>query len=164
MARTQTSPSQIADALTSTDFATASVDGASNVACLRTLGTGSAQAAAGNHTHAVTLWQALTDGATVTLAWLHASTNAVTLGGNRTLALSGTPAQGESCYLRLKQDGTGGRTLTWPTSGVTFNWPADEEIILGTTASRTDVVKLTCVDATPSALIFDAQIEFMNSY
>lgn len=109
-------------------------------------------------------WQTITDGATITLAWLHASINAVTLGGNRTLAISGTPAQGESCTLRVKQDGTGGRTITWPTSGVNFNWMYGEEPILTTTASRVDVFEILCVDATVGALVFDVKAMSFNIY
>jgi hypothetical protein len=110
------------------------------------------------------VWQTITDGATVTLAWLHGSTNAVTLGGNRTLAISGTPARGEHCYLRVTQDGTGNRTLTWPTSGVTFNWSLGEEILLTTTAGRFDVFRLTCSDATVGALVFDVAPDNLNCY
>lgn len=109
-------------------------------------------------------WQTMADGATVTLSWLNNSINAVTLGGNRTLVISGTPALGDVVRLRLKQDGTGTRTLTWPTSGVTFNWPLDEEPVLTTEAGRFDVIKLTCADATGGALVFDAVIEAMNCY
>ncbi len=107
-------------------------------------------------------WQTITDGATVTLAWLDNSINAVTLGGNRTLAISGTPAQGESCIRRVKQDGTGGRTLTWPTSGKTFNWPYGEEAVLTTTTDAVDVLQLRCVDATVGALVFDVDIPSLN--
>lgn len=108
--------------------------------------------------------QTITDGATVTLAWADRSLNCVTLGGNRTLAISGTPAVAESCLLRVLQDGTGNRTLTWPTSGVTLNWPLGEDPVLTTTASRFDVFRLTCFDATPSALVFDCEIVSMNNY
>lgn len=108
--------------------------------------------------------QTITDGATITLAWLHASLNCVTLGGNRTLAISGTPVAGERCTLRIKQDGTGARTITWPTSGVTINWPLGEEPILTTTANRIDTIELTCFDDTSGALVFDAYPLPMNVY
>lgn len=96
----------------------------------------------------------LTDGATVTLAWAHNSINMVTLGGNRALAISGTPAVGHSCRLFVTQDATGSRTLTWPTSGVDIQWPGNDEPILTTTAGRTDMFELTCTDATGGALVF----------
>jgi hypothetical protein len=113
---------------------------------------------------AASAWQTISDGSTVTLAWLHGSTNAVTLGGNRTLAISGTPARGEHCYLRVTQDGTGNRTLTWPTSGVTFKWPLGEVVLLTTTAGRFDVFRLTCSDATVGALVFDVTPDNLNCY
>ena len=96
----------------------------------------------------------LADGATVTLAWAHNSINNVTLGGNRTLTISGVPAVGQSCRLFITQDGTGSRTLTWPTSGVEIQWPGSDEPILTTTAGRTDMFELTCTDATVGALVF----------
>lgn len=52
MPRTQIRASQITDLdITDADIAAANKDGLANVPCLRTLGTGAQQAAAGNHTH-----------------------------------------------------------------------------------------------------------------
>lgn len=107
-------------------------------------------------------WNTMTDGATVTLTWSHDSTNVVTLGGNRTLAISGTPALNQKVRIRLTQDATGSRTLTWPTSGVTIKWPLGEVPVLTTTAAKTDTVELTCTDATGGALVFAGVILSMN--
>lgn len=108
--------------------------------------------------------QTMTDGATITLAWKNGSTNTVTLGGNRTLAISGTPKNGESVIIRFKQDATGGRTITWPTSGVTINWPLGEEPLLTTEPGRADAIIITCFDETPGALVFDAYPMPFNLY
>lgn len=62
--------------------------------------------------------QSNTDGATVTFDLNASDYHTVTLGGNRTLALSNA-AVGKNFTLRLQQDATGGRTVTW-FSGI--NW------------------------------------------
>jgi len=53
-----------------------------------------------------------TDGATITFNKNTSTDHSVTLGGNRTLALSNMAA-GDKITLRLQQDGTGSRTVTW---------------------------------------------------
>lgn len=81
----------------------------------------------GTGTSAITAWyqgnsrrskpfQALTDGATITWTIRTIDERAsVTLGGNRTLSISGA-VNGCRGVLYVKQDGTGGRTLTLPGS------------------------------------------------
>lgn len=59
-----------------------------------------------------------TDASTVTFDCSVASVHRVTLGGNRTLALS-NDLDDQRITLILKQDGTGGRTVTW-FSGITW--------------------------------------------
>lgn len=113
-------------------------------------------------TNSTTLWQTMTDGATVTLSWANLSTNSVTLGGNRTLAISGTPKLGEFVQVRLKQDGTGGRTVTWPSSGVTITWPLGASPVLTTTAGKTDTFQLLCVDETVGAIVLSGSYCSMN--
>lgn len=56
-----------------------------------------------------------TDGITITFDLAIADTHMVTLGGNRTLALSNqaTSPPWRRILLILKQDATGGRTVTW---------------------------------------------------
>lgn len=55
----------------------------------------------------------LTDGATITLNALQSNNFIVTLGGNRTLAIT-NPADGQEIEIWFIQDATGGRTITWP--------------------------------------------------
>lgn len=107
--------------------------------------------------------QTITDGSTITLAWLHGSMNVVTLGGNRTWAFSGTPAVEEELKIRIIQDATGGRTVTWPTSGVTINWVGDAGTpVLTTTPDKADVIGLRCTDDTSGALRFEGWVSSQN--
>jgi len=86
---------------------------------------------------------AATDGATVTFDCSAANIHTVTLGGNRTLALSNTTA-GQCLMLELKQDGTGSRTVTW-FSGI--SWAGGSAPTLTTTAAKTDVIRIRVVTA-----------------
>lgn len=77
----------------------------------------------------------LTDGATVTVDLSKRGIHQVTLGGNRTIALSGETV-GQVFILRLVQDGTGSRTISW-FSGI--SWQNGGTVpTLTTTASKTD--------------------------
>lgn len=75
-----------------------------------------------------------TDGATVTFDMSAGYKHKVTLGGNRTLALSNT-WDGVVFYVTLKQDGTGSRTVTWWSN---ILWPAGTVPTLTTTANKSD--------------------------
>jgi len=81
------------------------------------------------------------DGPTVTfdLVSTNSLLQALTLGGNRTLVVSNDVA-GDIFTLRLIQDGTGSRTVTW-FSGI--KWPAATVPTLTTTAAKIDIV--TCI-------------------
>ena len=79
-----------------------------------------------------------TDGATVTFTLTDKTKGkirSVTLGGNRTLAISGETV-GQVFMIRLIQDGTGSRTVTWFS---TIKWPDNVVPTLTTTASKIDV-------------------------
>lgn len=77
---------------------------------------------------------ALSDSATINIDWEDATTQYVTLGGNRTLQFD-NPIEGGRYILFLKQDGTGNRTVTWPT----ITWAdGDVEPTLSTGASDED--------------------------
>lgn len=84
---------------------------------------------------------ALTDGATVTLDASLGRTFRVTLGGNRTLAIT-NPTDGQVIELEIIQDGTGSRTLTLPAS-VRFSTTAPSSLyVLSTTAAKRDYLTL----------------------
>jgi len=89
--------------------------------------------AAGNHK--VLDWVTDTDGTTVTFDLTTYKKHRVTLGGNRTLALSGVSA-GDTFIISLIQDGTGGRTVTWFS---TIKWADGVTPTLTTTANKADV-------------------------
>jgi len=76
------------------------------------------------------------DGATVTFDLDSGNIQAVTLEGNRTLAISNENA-GQVFVLRLIQDGTGSRTVTWFS---TIKWAGGSAPTLTTTASKEDVL------------------------
>lgn len=103
----------------------------------------------------------LTDGATVTIDADFGQTQKVTLAGNRTLAFSGFKT-GQRVNLRLTQDGTGSRTVTWPSSGVTINWSGGPAPTLTTTASKADWILLICTDDSSGAEVYDADITMDN--
>jgi hypothetical protein len=84
-----------------------------------------------------------TDGATVTFDLDAANTHTVTLGGNRTLALSNADV-GQRFVIRLVQDGTGTRTVNWFS---TIKWPGGLVPTLTTTGGKTDVFGFICTSA-----------------
>ena len=78
------------------------------------------------------------DGATITFDMNESNTHSVTLGGNRTLAFTNT-ADGQAFMIRLKQDGTGSRTVTWtPGGSATILWAGGVAPTLTTTAGKVD--------------------------
>jgi hypothetical protein len=76
-----------------------------------------------------------TDGGTVTFDMNVSDKHTLTLGGNRTLAVS-NDVTGQQFTVLLKQDGTGSRTVTW-WSGI--KWPNGVAPTLTTTADKEDV-------------------------
>ena len=80
------------------------------------------------------------DGATVTFDMNASNYHNVVLGGNRTLAVSNV-AVGQSFVLRLTQDGTGSRTVTWFS---TISWADSTAPTLTTTASKADTFGFIC--------------------
>jgi hypothetical protein len=83
------------------------------------------------------------DGATITFDLNTSNIHKVTLGGNRTLALSNATV-GQVFVLRLTQDGTGSRTVTWFS---TINWAGGSAPALTTTLNKTDVFGFICTAA-----------------
>lgn len=84
-----------------------------------------------------------TDGTTVTFNLATSDWQIVTLGGNRTLAVS-NPTAGQQFTIQLNQDATGGRTVTW-FSGI--KWVGGVVPTLSTAGSKTDVFTFKCLSA-----------------
>ena len=80
---------------------------------------------------------ALTDAASITTDASLSNTFTVTLGGNRTLANPTNMTNGAIYNWRIRQDGTGSRTLAY---GSKFKWPGGTAPTLTTTASATDFI------------------------
>jgi len=85
----------------------------------------------------------LTDGATITIDQYRGDKFKVTLGGNRTIALT-NPTLDQKILVRVIQDGTGSRTLSYPAS---VKWPGGTAPTLTTTANASDWLGFYCVDA-----------------
>lgn len=75
------------------------------------------------------------DAGTVTFDLTASNVHTVTLAGSRTLAISNASV-GQPFVLRLVQDGTGSRTVTWFS---TIKWAGGSAPTLTSTASKTDV-------------------------
>lgn len=80
---------------------------------------------------------ALTDAASIATDASLSNTFTVTLGGNRTLANPTNMTNGAIYTWRVRQDGTGSRTLAY---GSKFKWPEGTAPTLTTTASATDFI------------------------
>jgi hypothetical protein len=86
---------------------------------------------------------ALTDAATIAVDWNNGQLQRVTLGGNRTFTFA-NPVEGQKYMLFLTQDGTGSRTVTWPT----IKWRGGSAPTLSTAASKIDVITLVYQNST----------------
>ena len=91
------------------------------------------------------IWGTDSDGATVTFDFsdvTKGNVRTVTLGGNRTLAVSNVDV-GQRFVLAIKQ-GAGGNTVNW-FSGIL--WPANVVPALTSTAGKYDVFGIICIGA-----------------
>lgn len=80
----------------------------------------------------------------VTVDLADGTSHALTLTGNVTLTLAGALGGADcSVTLRLTQDGTGSRTVTWPSS---VKWAGGTPPTLSTAAGARDVVTLTTIN------------------
>ena len=70
----------------------------------------------------------------ITLALTNGTFQIITLTGNATITMP-TATSGKSFILLLKQDGTGGRTVTWST----VKWPGGTAPTITSAASRQDI-------------------------
>ncbi len=77
-----------------------------------------------------------------TISLSNGSIQYLTLTGNCTYTFP-TPVAGQSFTLIQKQDGTGGRTVTWPAS---VKWPGGTAPTLTSTASKADKFIFTAID------------------
>jgi len=80
-----------------------------------------------------------TDGATITFNFNNGLSRQVTLGGNRTLAFSNAK-NGFVFYIKLIQDATGSRTVTWPS---TVDWEGGTAPTLTTAANAVDLFRFS---------------------
>lgn len=81
---------------------------------------------------------ALTDAATIAINATLGNTFTVTLGGNRTLDTPTNPSSGQKIIVRVTQDGTGGRTITYSAG---WNLGSDfAGLSLSTTPGATDYI------------------------
>jgi hypothetical protein len=79
-----------------------------------------------------------TDGATVTFDFDDGNVQEVTLAGNRTFAFTNAKPGGRY-MVKITQDATGSRTVTWPGN---IKWSGGSAPTLTTTAGKTDIVSL----------------------
>jgi hypothetical protein len=84
------------------------------------------------------------DAATITFNLATSDKHSVTLGGNRTLAVSNVQV-GQQFVILLKQDATGSRTITSWWTGI--SWPGGTVPTLTTAANKTDVFTFLCIAA-----------------
>ena len=81
-------------------------------------------------------------GTAYTISLANGSVQYLTLTGNCTYTFP-TPVAGVSFTLIQRQDGTGGRTVTWPS---TVDWPGATAPTLTSTANRVDKFIFTAID------------------
>ena len=79
----------------------------------------------------------LTDGATVTPNAALSNNFRWVIGGNRTLANPTNPSDGQVINIKIKQDATGGRTITW---GSAYKFPNGAAPALSSAANAVDVL------------------------
>lgn len=79
----------------------------------------------------------ITDGAGFAVNWNNGNVQQVTIVNNRTPTFS-NPKEGGRYILKIKQDGTGSRLITW--SGMTVQWRGGTAPTLTTTANKADII------------------------
>jgi hypothetical protein len=82
----------------------------------------------------------LTDAATVNWNINNGTVATLTLGGNRTMAAP-TNLSVRTFILKVIQDGTGSRTITWNS---VFKWASGVAPVLSTAAGATDIISFFC--------------------
>ncbi len=89
-----------------------------------------------------------TDGTTVTFDRSLGRIHKIVLGGSRTFVFSNM-AIGKDMVLLVTQDGTGSRTVTWPSN---LRWAGGSAPTLTTAANKIDVVTVRQITSTPHYL------------
>jgi hypothetical protein len=92
----------------------------------------------GNYVVAPTEFDSGNSGTSKTLTWSNGSAQKSTLTGNVTYTFA-SPQIGGAYVLRLVQDGTGSRTVTWPAA---VKWPGGVAPTLSTAAGAIDLINL----------------------
>jgi hypothetical protein len=93
----------------------------------------------------------LKDAPTIAVDWSKGTTQAMTLGGNRTLTFS-NGQKGGRYVLVITQDATGSRTVTWPAS---VRWPGyGGRLTLTSLAKKTDYITFFYNGVTYDAVAF----------
>lgn len=78
----------------------------------------------------------ITYASTVAVNWASGDVQAITLTGNWTPSAFSNIRDGARYVLRIKQDGSGSKTITWP---AIIKWAGGSAPVLTTTANKTDV-------------------------
>lgn len=87
-------------------------------------------------------WNALTDGSTIAIDHAAGVNRTITIAGNRTVSAPSNAKPGWPLNLRVKQDGTGSRTLTWDAA---FDFGEATAPVLSTAAGAEDLVCFMCL-------------------
>lgn len=87
----------------------------------------------------------LTDAATIAVDMSTFINATVTLGGNRTLGNPTNPKPGQTGYIRVVQDGTGGRTLSFASN---YEFKGGTAPTLSTAASKQDMLFYVVISST----------------
>lgn len=85
--------------------------------------------------------QTLSDGATINWNVANGPCAKVTIAGNRTMAAPTSLQSGKTYMLRVIQDGTGSRLITWNS---VFKWPGASAPVLSTGAGDIDLLGFYC--------------------
>lgn len=88
---------------------------------------------------------ALNSGTNVAIALSNGTVQTITLTGNWNPSSWPTAFAGMAFTLFIKQDGTGGRTITWPSS---VKWPGGVAPTITSTANKVDKITFQCPDGT----------------
>ena len=102
----------------------------------------------------VTTENSLSDGATIAIDWTQGNQQLVTLGGNRTITFS-SYIPGQTLRLVVCQDGTGSRTLSWPSAVL---WSGGTAPTLTTTANKCDALAFFTTSATGTIRVLGSSV------